>query len=280
MGQQPSHDSGKISTPSPSKSSSSKKLTLGRSKDKSKHNKPADDPGSGGTSPSPSPTPNKKEQSKSTLKPDAKEPKRTASTDKKADAWSEKKCTAWFDKLTAGGDTMGPEEVDCFCSELGIEASNIFWLVFAYHVEAKQMGFFHRTEFVRLEKIGVDSTEKLAAKRKAFEDELANPQKFKEIYKFAFYWAKNPEQKIIDIETAVAMLTLLTEGRNYPHASAFLEFLQEQDSYRSVNADQWMSFLDFATTVSPDFKNYDENMAWPVMLDEYVDWSKEKGTPG
>lgn len=101
------------------------------------------------------------------------------------------------------------------------------------------------------------------------------------------------------------MLTLLTEGRNYPHAAAFLEFLPEvpqpqtialcvffpllslfffllprltpffqQDSYRSVNADQWMSFLDFATSVAPDFSNYDENMAWPVMLDEYVSWAQ------
>lgn len=46
----------------------------------------------------------------------------------------------------------------------------------------------------------VDSPEKLASKKKFFESELSSPQKFKEIYKFAFFWCKNPEQKIIGLE--------------------------------------------------------------------------------
>lgn len=28
--------------------------------------------------------------------------------------------------------------------------------------------------------------------------------------------------------------------------------------------------------VKPDFSNYDESQAWPLLLDNYVEWVKEK----
>jgi hypothetical protein len=39
--------------------------------------------------------------------------------------------------------------------------------------------------------------------------------------------------------------------------------------------DQWVNFLDFTYEV-PDLNEYDENnSAWPVMLDEYVEYMQK-----
>jgi len=71
------------------------------------------------------------------------------------------------------------------------------------------------------------------------------------------------------------MLELLL-GEQFPFSAPFRDFLQEQKSYKAVNRDQWTSFLEFCKTIEPDLSNYDENGSWPVMLDEFVSWYREK----
>ena len=36
-----------------------------------------------------------------------------------------------------------------------------------------------------------------------------------------------------------------------------------------------LRFIEFTTAIKLDFSNYDENEAWPVLLDEFVAWKKE-----
>jgi len=57
-------------------------------------------------------------------------------------------------------------------------------------------------------------------------------------------------------------------------------YLKEQTSYKSVNLDQWMNILEFSRTIRADFTNYDENGAWPVLLDEYCEWAKDRFASG
>jgi len=39
--------------------------------------------------------------------------------------------------------------------------------------------------------------------------------------------------------------------------------------------DQWMNILEFCRTIKGDLSNYDENGAWPVLLDEYCEWIRK-----
>ena len=89
-------------------------------------------------------------------------------------------------------------------------------------------------------------------------------------------WSREaPDKKTLDMETACDMLEVLLEDR-YPFCAPFREFLVEQISYKSINRDQWCSFWEFCTTAKSDLSGYDENSSWPVMLDEFVCWLKEK----
>jgi len=59
------------------------------------------------------------------------------------------------------------------------------------------------------------------------------------------------------------------------HLDQFCEFLQSNDDNARIALDQWVSFLDFSINCPSHCKGYDEdeaNCAWPVLIDEYVDW--------
>jgi hypothetical protein len=57
--------------------------------------------------------------------------------------------------------------------------------------------------------------------------------------------------------------------------SSFQEFLNttKDVSYDRVTLDQWLSFFDFCLDCQ-DLTQYDEeNSAWPVLIDDYVDFA-------
>jgi DCN1-like protein 4/5 len=100
---------------------------------------------------------------------------------------------------------------------------------------------------------------------------VERPNDFREFYDFAFrYCLTEPGQRIIDTDTAAEMLRLV-----YPQGQfvdAFCTFLKNQKEYSKINADQWSNFLRFSTEVSADLSNAKENPAWPVLIDNFIEW--------
>ncbi|KAI8056299.1 potentiating neddylation domain-containing protein [Gilbertella persicaria] len=113
-----------------------------------------------------------------------------------------------------------------------------------------------------------DSLEKLQQKRPEFERVFEDSDQFKEMYRYTFGYAKNNDQKCIEVETASVLWTMLLSDR-YPIVHEFIAFLQDKAPVKVINRDQWNSFLEF---VSTDLSDYDESLAWPVLFDEFVEW--------
>lgn len=209
-------------------------------------------------------------------------PKSTGHKRNKSDdtVFSMKKLEDLFNQYKEDEDTIGPNGVERFCGDLGVAPEDVVVLVLAWHLGAEEMGYFHRTQFVDgFAKLGLDTIPKMKNHLKTFRQELDDPTKFKEIYRFAFLLAREGEQKFLDLASASQMLDLIL-GEKYPHTALFQQFLSEQKSYKALNMDQWMSFLEFSRTIKKDFSNYDENGAWPVLLDEYAEWYREKEKSG
>jgi len=191
-------------------------------------------------------------------------------------AFSIKKLDELFDKYKENEAQIGPEGVEGLCRDIGVEPENVVVLVLAWHLNAQSMGYFKKEEFVSgLQALSVDSVDKLKAQLNVFKSELDDPIKFKDIFRYAFGFAKEKEQKILDLATSDAMLDLLMGGR-FPHTERLRQFLKEQTSYKSINLDQWMNILEFSRTIKADLSNYDENGAWPVLLDEYCEWARDR----
>lgn len=74
----------------------------------------------------------------------------------------------------------------------------------------------------------------------------------------------------MDIETAKAMLQLLL-SKAWPLYSDFAEFMQ-QTKARVINKDQWNNIFEFSKTIHTDLSNYSIDGAWPVLLDDFVDF--------
>jgi len=191
--------------------------------------------------------------------------------------FSPKRLEELFSKYKASDDDIiGAEGIVKLCDELGVSPDDVVVLVFAYHLNAQSMSCFSKEEFVAgLQKMGIDSISKLKGQFPAFKKELDEPTKFKEIYKFAFNFAKeSPDQKIISVQIAEAVLKLLL-SENQPHTKKLVKYLSQQTSYKALNMDQWMGLLEFQKSIKEDLSNYDENQAWPVILDEYAAWLKK-----
>jgi hypothetical protein len=50
----------------------------------------------------------------------------------------------------------------------------------------------------------------------------------------------------------------------------------QQHSSTVLLRDQWYNLLDFLVATNGNIKNYDENGAWPVMIDDFVEYMSEQ----
>ena len=162
------------------------------------------------------------------------------------------------------------------CTDIALAPSDRRVLVFAWLTKAERMGFFTKEEFRRgCSRLSVTSLAQLKKSLPKLDAAIANPTSFASFYSFAFdYCLTDPGQKIIDVETAAEMLQIaLPDGRFVP---AFCEFLTTQTDYKKLNSDQWNNFLKFSREVALDFSNAEDNPAWPVLLDNFVEWASRR----
>jgi DCN1-like protein 4/5 len=175
----------------------------------------------------------------------------------------------------ADDNSIGPDGIEALCDDLGVSPTDIRVLLLAWKLQAARQGYFSLEEWRKgLKSMRVDSLDKLKKALPQLQQEVTSPYHFKDFYTFSFkYCLTEPRQKTLDLETACQMLDLVLGSR--PHVGSFLQFLQEQSEYKAMNLDQWSAFLRFCDEIKPDLSNYDESQAWPLLLDNYVEWARK-----
>jgi len=99
---------------------------------------------------------------------------------------------------------------------------------------------------------------------------------FKRVYRWTFTWALTPGQKGLPLESAIEWWKLLLQDR-FSHLDSWATFLTEKKR-NSVPKDTWNMLYDFVqyTNSNPTLANYDDEGAWPSVIDDYVRYYKEK----
>ena len=81
----------------------------------------------------------------------------------------------------------------------------------------------------------------------------------------------------MDKELVVALMQMVLKERiPSDRLDTFTTFMDVQKTYKCITLDQWTSFLAFCHECE-DLSTYDEAMsAWPVLIDEYVDYMEQQ----
>jgi DCN1-like protein 1/2 len=187
--------------------------------------------------------------------------------------------TALFEKFKdPDQDKIGPESLERFMEAIELDPLDIKALIFAWKLNARTPCEFSRTEFVDgLIGLGVDSISKLKRKVPGLNDLIADPEAFRSFYVYSFDYNKPAGQRSMPVEYARQLWALLLSDR-FAHMDLWLDFLEGRT--QAITRDTYVLFLDFATTIVPDMSNFDEiGGAWPVLLDEFVEFAKPKLRP-
>lgn len=87
--------------------------------------------------------------------------------------------------------SLGPDGMERFCIDIGVKPEDIVMLVLAYKMGATQMGFFSQYEWLKgLTELECDTAAKMHAKLDYLKEILNDPNTFRNIYRYAYDFAK------------------------------------------------------------------------------------------
>ncbi|KAB1218779.1 DCN1-like protein 4 [Morella rubra] len=170
---------------------------------------------------------------------------------------------------------IDPEGIETLCSDMEVNHTDVRILMLAWKMKSEKQGYFSLEEWRRgLKALRADTVNKLKKALPELEKEVKRPSNFVDFYSYAFrYCLTEEKQKSIDIESICELLDLVLGSQFRAQVDSFVEYLKTQSDYKVINMDQWMGFYRFCNEISfPDLSNYDPDLAWPLILDNFVEW--------
>ncbi|KAF3610900.1 hypothetical protein DY000_02045473 [Brassica cretica] len=170
---------------------------------------------------------------------------------------------------------IDPEGIEELCSNLEVPHTDIRILMLAWKMKSEKQGYFTQEEWRRgLKALRADTLNKLKKALPELEKEVRRQSNFADFYAYAFrYCLTEEKQKSIDIETICQLLEIVMGSTFRPQVDYFVEYLKIQNDYKVINMDQWMGFYRFCNEISfPEMTEYNPELAWPLVLDNFVEW--------
>lgn len=175
-----------------------------------------------------------------------------------------------------GSDGITGEKFLQLFKDLQVDpASDVAALALAAACNASEMGIFRRREFIcGCAVLEVDTLEDMRSKMPEIRENVLSGKTLPEVYTYTFGVALDAPSKVLPLDEAEQYWALLL--REWPLREEFCEWASRQMKGKAINRDLWMMVLKFATEVPKDLSTYDDNPAWPVLFDEFVEYLRAK----
>ncbi|KAJ3388854.1 DCN1-like protein 1 [Entophlyctis sp. JEL0112] len=171
-------------------------------------------------------------------------------------------------------DIIGINGTERLCQDLGVDPMDVVTLVLAFYLKCERMCEFSRQGWIEgWTVLRCETLESMKAAIPRMRADLDDPQKFRDIYTFTFNFAKAENQKSLALETAVGFWQLLFSEK-YKFIDLWIEFLESHKN--AISKDTWNQFLDFTVKYPSGFDGYDEDGAWPLLIDEFVEFATDR----
>lgn len=133
-----------------------------------------------------------------------------------------------------------------------------------------------RSDFVDgLTGLNADSTAKIKALFAQLTSSLAtNNNQYKDFYRWVFTYFLGKDRKTLDKEQALELWEMVLAGGHFSQLDKFLAFISQDEETKFVNKDLWDQVYDFAVEIKPDLSNWEDDGAWPIALDDFVQSQK------
>jgi len=171
--------------------------------------------------------------------------------------------------------------MDQFLSDLGADPSDIVTLILAWQLGAKTLGTFTKNEFIEgLGTLRCDSIQKIKERLPSLRAEIADDQAFEEFYFWIFDYSKEEKANNLAYDVSVELWKLLLKD-SFVNLNVWLDYLadlNQNKGLKGIGRDTWQLLLTFSRTVDATMSNYDTEGAWPLIIDEFVEFAKPKLT--
>lgn len=178
----------------------------------------------------------------------------------------------------AGPDGIAGEKFLQLFRDLEVDpAADVAALALAAACNASEMGVFRRREFIcGCAVLEVDNLDDLRGKMPELREHVLSGKTLPEVYAYTFGVALELPSKVLPLEEAQQYWALLLH--DWPLREEFCDWADRHMRGKAINRDLWMMVLKLATEVPPDLSTYDDNPAWPVVFDEFVEYYRaQKG---
>jgi len=174
---------------------------------------------------------------------------------------------------------MSEEGMIKFFKDVGVNPESHETLAISWHLQCSEMGLLQKEEFVSgFSKAGCSDKKDMKRQMAQVCRSLSDQKQFKAFYKWVFHHVKEDDKKkTIPTALAVQLWQIVLGGRNLPLLNKWVEFCGEkqESDLKAVSRDVWEQLYDFLRETKT-YKDYDENGAWPVAIDEFIEYLTEQ----
>lgn len=179
----------------------------------------------------------------------------------------------------SGPDGIAGEQLLQLFKDLEIDpGTDVVALAFAAACNAVEMGVFRRREFIcGCAVLEADALDDLRGKVPELRSNVLGGKTLPEVYAYTFGVALEPPSKVLPLDEAQQYWALLLP--DWPLREEFCDWASKHMRGKAITRDLWMMVLKLATEVPADLSTYDDNPAWPVVFDEFVEYFRaQKGS--